>query len=122
MNNEIKAVQPAHNYDASKAKLLADLKIVGADAEKLLKEAADSSVESFAVLRTQFEDRMNQTKEKLGRARMVIAENAQCATASTQEYVKQNPWKSVGVIAAAGVICGLLMGRRKSAPDPGGAN
>ena len=117
MQTETKAVQPIHNYDTSKDKLMADLKVVAADAQQLIKEAADSSSESFAALRTRVEGKLDETRVKLVRARTVMNENARLATDTTVAYVKENPWKFVGAIAAASVFFGMLLGRRKPAPN-----
>jgi ElaB/YqjD/DUF883 family membrane-anchored ribosome-binding protein len=122
MSTEIKAVQAVHSYDASKDKLVADLKMVVTDAEKLLKEAADSSADGFAALRTRVEGKLDEARVKLVRARAVVGESAQSAADSTQAFVKGNPWKSVGVLAAFSVIGGFLLGRRKPASDSDAAN
>src|SRR4051812_23379165 len=91
-------------YDRNKAKLLADLKMVMADAECLVKEAASSSIETFATLRTRGEAKLSEMKTKIDLARAALGEKAKCATNSTQAYVKENPWKSAGVFAVAGVV------------------
>jgi ElaB/YqjD/DUF883 family membrane-anchored ribosome-binding protein len=102
----------AFSYDRNKDKLLADLKTVVADAETLIKEAAGSSVERFATLRTRFETKLSETRAGIDRARAAVGEKTKHATDATHAYVKQNPWKSVGVFAAAGVILGILLRRR----------
>ena len=112
MNTETKAIQPIHGFDASKDKLLADLRIVATDAQQMIKEAADSSSEGFAALRTRVEGKMDDARVKLGRVRTVMGENARHATATTNTYVRENPWKFAGVSAAAGVVLGFLLGRR----------
>jgi ElaB/YqjD/DUF883 family membrane-anchored ribosome-binding protein len=34
------------------------------------------------------------------------------AVAATEDYVKHNPWQSVGIAAAVGVVLGVLLARR----------
>lgn len=102
----------AFNYDRNKDKLLADLKTVVADAEGLIKEAAGSSVEKFASLRTRFETKLGETRAGIDRARAAVGEKTKHAADATHAYVKENPWKSVGVFAAAGVMLGILLRRR----------
>jgi ElaB/YqjD/DUF883 family membrane-anchored ribosome-binding protein len=119
MNTQTKTMQdvpaqPGSSHDSNKDKLIADLKTVVADGEKMIREAADSSADSFVALRARFEATLNDAKAKLVRARSVVQSNAQCATDSTQAYVRENPWKSAGVTAAAGVVVGFLLGRRKT--------
>jgi ElaB/YqjD/DUF883 family membrane-anchored ribosome-binding protein len=101
------------NYDGSKDKLLADLKMVVADAEKLIKEAAASSAEGFATLRTRFETMLSETRARIDRARAAVGEKTKHATDTTHAYVKENPWKSAGVFAAAGVMLGIFLRRRR---------
>lgn len=125
MNTEAKAIhdavgpsqrsaaeQQTYNYDSNKEKLLADLKVVVADAQQLIKEVADSSSAGFATLRTRFEEKLRDATAKIDRTRATVLERTQLATDATHAYVKENPWKSVGVSAVAGVIFGLLLGRR----------
>jgi ElaB/YqjD/DUF883 family membrane-anchored ribosome-binding protein len=103
-----------YDYDNNKARLMADLKLVVADAESLIKEAADSSADGFASLRTRFEKKLVETKAKLGRARAAVGGKTQQATDAAQAYVKENPWQSAGVSAAAGAVLGFCLGRRSN--------
>jgi len=34
------------------------------------------------------------------------------AARATDEYVHENPWKSMGVVAAAGIVIALIFSRR----------
>ena len=111
------AGHPIHNFDRSKAKLVADLKTLVADTEKLIREATDSSAEGFAMLRTRFEGKLAETQASIGRARAVVGEKTRYATDVTHAYVRENPWQSAGVLAAAGVIFGFFLGRRSAAFD-----
>ncbi|MBI3068591.1 MAG: DUF883 family protein [Betaproteobacteria bacterium] len=67
---------------ATKDKLAQDLKIVIADAEELLRATASQAGEKVAAAR------------------------------ATDEYVHEHPWRAVGIAAGAGLIIGLLIGRR----------
>lgn len=109
---QVTADHQAFNYDRNKDKLLADLKTLMADAETLIKEAAGSSVERFATLRTRFESKLGETRARIDRARAAVGEKTRYVTDATHAYVKENPWKSVGVFAAAGVVLGILLRRR----------
>lgn len=100
------------SYDGSKEKLLADLKMVVTDAEQLIKEAADCSVEAFAALRARFEKRLVAANAKLGQAGTAVGERARYATDVTHAYVKDNLWQSAALCGAAGAIIGFLLARR----------
>ena len=103
----------ARSYDDSKEKLQADLKVLVADAQQLLREVANSSAAGFTSLRTRFEERVRDATAKIDSKRAAIAEKGRLATDATHAYVKENPWKAVGVFAAAGALIGLLLGGRR---------
>ena len=48
----------------------------------------------------------------INNARDVPREKSKAAAKATDTYVKDNPWKAVGIGAVAGVILGLLINRR----------
>jgi len=41
-----------------------------------------------------------------------LSEQARCLSAATGSYVRHNPWAIVGLAATAGLIVGVLLGRR----------
>lgn len=123
MNIETKAVHQAltlseqgatvhHDYQRSKDKLVADLRIVVEDTQQLIKEAANSSAEGYAALRTRFDGKLVEARAKIEQARIAVGEKTRQAADATHAYVKENPWKAVGVGAGAGVLLGLLLRRR----------
>ena len=95
--------------ESYKDKMLSELKSLVGDAEKLLKQAADSSSEGLATMRTQFDRQMDRTRDQLDKARKTINDNARRSTAAARGYVRENPLRSVGVATAAGVIVGLVV-------------
>jgi ElaB/YqjD/DUF883 family membrane-anchored ribosome-binding protein len=92
--------------------LVGNLKQVATDAESLLRDIASQSAGRFASARSQIEDRFGDAKTKLDHARDVVTERSRQAGELTQQYVVENPWKSLGIVAAAGLIIGLLVRRR----------
>ena len=92
-----------------KDKLMADLKTVVSDAQALLKEAKDSSVEGIAGMPAYLEDRFGTVKENFNRVKDTIESKAKYATAATDTYVRENPWKSLGFVTAASFIVSVLV-------------
>jgi ElaB/YqjD/DUF883 family membrane-anchored ribosome-binding protein len=92
--------------------LVGDLKKVAAEAENLLRDISNQSAGKFASARTQIEEKFSDAKARLEQARNVVTERGKQAGEVTQKYVVENPWKSLGVVAAAGLIIGLLVRRR----------
>lgn len=76
-----------------------------------LKEVANSTAEEFAAALTEIEGRLGEARSRLDDARIAVTEKAQGAADATQEYVRENPWKVLGVVAA-GLILGILLSRR----------
>ena len=106
--NQGKTLRQASNFDGNRDQLLADLKRVVADADKLIRDAAGASSEGFAALQTRLEGKLAEATAKLAQARATVGGKAQYAAAAAQTYVRTNPWQSAGVLVAAGVILGFF--------------
>ena len=103
--------QTASN-DVSKDKLVADLKVVVADAEELLRATASQAGEKVAAARERIQASLATAKVKLTEAEQVLLEKSKLAAKAVDEYVRENPWQAVGVAAAAGLVLGVLISRR----------
>lgn len=95
-----------------KDKLVADLKVVIADAEELLAVTASQTGEKVAALRERMQENLRAARHKLLDAEEAIREKTRAAARATDEYVHENPWKSIGVAAGVGLLVGLVLGRR----------
>ena len=103
--------QSASN-NVSKDKLVADLKVVVADAEELLRATASQAGEKVAAARERIQASLATAKVKLTEAEQVLLEKSKEAAKAADEYVRENPWQAVGVAAAAGLVLGVLISRR----------
>ena len=92
-----------------KDKLLGDLKTVADDAQALMKEAVDTSAENIAGVPAYLEGKLSAVRGNLLRARSAVGNKARHATAATDKYVKENPWKSMGYVTAATALIGILL-------------
>jgi ElaB/YqjD/DUF883 family membrane-anchored ribosome-binding protein len=101
------------NIAAVSDQLVGNLKQVAAEAEDLLRDIANQSAGRFNSARSQIEDGFGDAKNKLDQARNVVTERSRRAGEVTQQYVVENPWKSLGIVAAAGLIIGGLLVRRR---------
>lgn len=95
-----------------KDKLMADLRAVIADAEELLRQGAASASETTAELRERIQARVLKAKDSLARLQESAIERARAAGHQADDFVHENPWKSIGVAAGIGLVVGLLIGRR----------
>lgn len=96
----------------TKQKLMADFKVVIADAEELLKATAHDASEKAVAARAKIEARLRDAKAKLADLEEVITARAKQAATATDQYVHDNPWKAVGIAAGVGLLVGMLIGRR----------
>jgi ElaB/YqjD/DUF883 family membrane-anchored ribosome-binding protein len=80
--------------ESTKDAFVRDLKGIVGKADHLLKDARHSAAEELSAT---------------GQA---ISETACSAANATHAYVRSNPWKIVGMAAAAGVFIGALISRR----------
>lgn len=95
-----------------KDKLMSDLRVVIADAEELLRMTADEAGEGAADIRSRVQARLNQAKADLVHLQEAAVARAKAAGHATDEFVHENPWKSIGIAAGIGLVVGLLVGRR----------
>ena len=98
--------------DVNKEKLVADLKVVVADAEELLRATASAAGEKAAVARERIQASLATAKVKLNEAEQVLLEKTKVAAKVTDDYVRDNPWQAVGIAAVAGLVLGILISRR----------
>ncbi len=100
------------NQDASKEKFVADMKVLVADTEELLRATASQAGEKAAVARERIQATLATTKAKLIDAERALLDKTKQAAKATDDYVHDNPWQAVGIAAGVGFLLGLLIGRR----------
>jgi ElaB/YqjD/DUF883 family membrane-anchored ribosome-binding protein len=100
------------NDSVTKDKLVSDLKVVVADAEDLLRATAGQAGEKVAEMRGRMQESLAHAKASLADAQAAVVDRAKAVGRATDDYVNDNPWRSVGVAAGIGFIVGLLIGRR----------
>lgn len=98
--------------EVTKDKLVADMKVVMADAEELLRATASAAGEKVSAARMRMEDSLRSARVKVAEAQEVMADRAKAAAQATDDYVHAHPWKAVGFAAAIGMIVGMLISRR----------
>ena len=100
----------------SREKITSELKNVIREAEDLLKgnpqgnpRLAESTLQSA---KDRIEANLNAMRKGLGQAQESILQRSRDAAERTDDYVQNHAWQAVGVGALAGLVLGLLMGRR----------
>jgi ElaB/YqjD/DUF883 family membrane-anchored ribosome-binding protein len=93
-------------------KLVADLRIVIADTEQLLKAIVAESGEKLAALRPRMEENLRSAKARLAEFEQMASDKTRAAVDATDGYAHEHPWRVASVSALVGVALGLLIGRR----------
>ena len=96
----------------SKEKLINDLRQGIADSEEMLKLTANEVSAGASQLRERVRERIQQAKSELLHLQKVTVAKAKAAGHATDEFVHENPWKSIGIAAGLGLVVGLLISRR----------
>ncbi len=96
----------------TKEKLVADFRVVVADAEELLRATAGQAGDKVAELRLKAQDHLATAKIKLAEYEAALVDKAKEVGRAADDYVHDNPWSSVGIAAGVGFLVGLLIGRR----------
>lgn len=102
-----------HDYSAlTKQQLIADFKVVLADAEALIQATAAQGGEVLASAREKAKESLDLVKVKLAEAQTAVSAKSRMAADTTDEYVQAHPWEAVGIAAGVGLLVGLLLARR----------
>jgi ElaB/YqjD/DUF883 family membrane-anchored ribosome-binding protein len=99
----------------SNDKLLDEFNTVVAETEHLLKSVASLGSEKAGVLKGNVDQALASASDRVVDIRDRYLAQAEAAARSADEYVRQNPWRVIGIVAlvaaAAGLISGLLTAR-----------
>jgi ElaB/YqjD/DUF883 family membrane-anchored ribosome-binding protein len=103
---------PTHSFNGSLHATQADMKALVRDAQSLLTAAAALTGEKAEEMRgrgMELLDRaLGKSREYQGQA--VVRGKELAHTADV--YVKDNPWRTVAVAAGAGLLLGVILGRK----------
>lgn len=102
--------------DETARQLKEDLHHLTRTIEELVSATADDSRSNIKELRERAEKRLKETRARLeargeriyGETRDALNDHADVC----DRYVHENPWTSIGIGAAVGVVIGMLIGRR----------
>jgi ElaB/YqjD/DUF883 family membrane-anchored ribosome-binding protein len=111
MTEQVTATE-AEAEQVTKGKLMEDLRAVVADAEELLKATADQTGERIAAARGKAEASVKAAKARLDEQDAALRAKTKAVAKCTEDYVRDNPWKAIGIAAAAGFVFRILVTRR----------
>jgi ElaB/YqjD/DUF883 family membrane-anchored ribosome-binding protein len=92
--------------------LVDDLKVVMRDAEALIRATSAQTGEKIQEVRARAEESLRQAKARLVEVEEEALRRAREVAEATEEYVRDNPWQSLGIAAGVGLVLGILIARR----------
>ena len=105
-------MEPIPTKTGARDQLMNDLKSVIQDAEAWLRNGGQLTGDELKAAKAKFEQTLLNAKNDLIRLEETVVEKTKEAAKATDDYVKENPWKSVGLGAAVGVVIGMLIARK----------
>lgn len=102
----------AHDGAEAREKLMSDMQNVIHDAEAWLNASGPQDGADVRAAKERFEAALRTAKTDLMKLEANMVARTRLAAQATDTYVKDHPWKSVGLGAAVGVVFGLLIARR----------
>jgi len=89
-----------------------DLRAVVSDAEALMAATANDASDRAKDARHKATESVEKARARLEQLESELKVRAKAAADDATGYVRDNPWQSLGVAAAIGVVLGVLLGRR----------
>ena len=89
-----------------------DMKTLVQDAQELFREATSATGDRAEELRSKGLHLLDAAMEKAQELQGVAVEKGKEAARATDEFVHENPWKSVAISAGIGLLIGMLISRR----------
>jgi ElaB/YqjD/DUF883 family membrane-anchored ribosome-binding protein len=99
-------------HEATTQKLMEDLRAVIADAEALMAATVNTAGTEVREAREKAEETLEQARARLASFETELQAHAKAALGDADAYVHENPWQSIGIAAAIGLVLGVLIGRR----------
>lgn len=98
--------------DATTRRLIRELRAAIKDVEALVTATAGDLGEHTKEAREKASESAGRARAGLEELESQLAERAKLMAEDATEYVRENPWQSIGVAAAVGVVAGLILARR----------
>ena len=85
-----------------------DVQNVVSEAQDLLKTVKDEGASKIDEMKSKVATQYDAAREKFGEIQATVQEGAKQAMTTTDEYVRSNPWRAVGIAAGVGALVGFL--------------
>lgn len=105
-------IEPIPTQTGTREQLLNDIKSVIADAQQWLSSGTQLTGDELVAAKAKLQRTLVNAKDDLIRLEENAVERAKATAKATDEYVHENPWKSVLIGAAVGLAAGVIISRR----------
>ena len=92
--------------------LLTDLNLVLSDVDALVRATANQRGAEIAKVRTKTAETIAAMKTRVAGAEIALLGKAKQASNIADDYVRESPWRNLGIATGVGLLIGLLIGRR----------
>jgi len=92
-------------------KVMADLRVLTADMEELLKATAGQTGQQVAQVRARAEESLAAVKARAAGLQQAALAKTRVAGRAADDYVHANPWQVMAVGAVAGPVLGYVLAR-----------
>jgi ElaB/YqjD/DUF883 family membrane-anchored ribosome-binding protein len=89
-----------------------DIQNVVSEAQDLLKTVKDEGASRLEDVKSKVASQYDAARDKFGEIQATVQDGAKAAMTTSDQYVRGNPWRAVGIAAAAGALIGFLASRR----------
>lgn len=81
---------------------------LASNAEELMRQTAEVSNDSIAVLREKLQESLRTARTQISNAQDYAVERGRQAVTATDSYVHEKPWQAIAIAALAGALIGFL--------------
>jgi ElaB/YqjD/DUF883 family membrane-anchored ribosome-binding protein len=85
-----------------------DVQNVVSDAQELLRTVQDEGATKIDDMKAKVSIQLDNAKQKFGEIQQTVQDGAKVAMKETDDYVRGNPWTSIGIGVAIGAVIGYL--------------
>lgn len=110
--NTMPGREPAARLAAAASEAPGEFQRFVADVEDLIEATTSLTGEDLSRAKASLSARVSAAKASLADMGSMVTSQARQAAKATDGYVHENPWQSIGIGAAVGLVVGFLIARR----------
>jgi len=100
------------SFQSSESHVDDDLTLLSETLEEVLRSSGDPADQKYIELKARAEQALHDVKTRVSHASDTYYYRAKKAVYRADDYVREKPWRGMGVGPPAGLVLGLLLARR----------